>query len=296
MTLEIGNPMIAMVPQDVPPVVALACVFALLLSMEWAFPLRRRSRTLLGRLSANVITSVLAFSAGALIVRPAAFGLIDWSASRRFGLLPWLPVPQAVRAGLGFLLMDLTFYYWHRVNHVVRPLWRFHRVHHLDPDMDVTTSFRFHIGEVLYSVGFRAAQVWLLGVSARTYIVYEVVFQCVTMFHHSNLRMPIGLERVLNRIIVTPRMHGIHPSIVRREMNSNFSVVFRVWDAIHRSLIVNVPQAQITIGVAGHLAEADNKLTNLLLLPFRRSPGNRAGSETGRRPEDRPDRRTVMAE
>ena len=86
--------------------------------------------------------------------------------------------------------MDLTFYYWHQANHQVRWMWRFHSVHHVDPDLDVATSFRFHLVEVLYSAAFRAAQVGLGGVPLGLCAAYELAFQCETMFHHSNVRLP----------------------------------------------------------------------------------------------------------
>ena len=166
--------------------------------------------------------------------------------------------------------MDLTFYYWHRANHAFRFFWRFHNVHHVDPDLDVSTSFRFHFGEVLYSLGFRALQTYLLGISLFTYLAYELVFQCATLFHHSNVRLPITFERVLNKIIVTPRMHGIHHSIVKDETNSNYSVIFRWWDLMHRTVRLNVEQADVVIGVPAYCNPVDNKFLNLLVLPFRK--------------------------
>jgi sterol desaturase/sphingolipid hydroxylase (fatty acid hydroxylase superfamily) len=136
--------------------------------------------------------------------------------------------------------------------------------------MDVSTSLRFHFGEVLYSTGFRALQIYLLGISVLTYLVYEVAFQCATLFHHSNVRLPIKLERALNKIIVTPRMHGIHHSIVKHETNSNYSVIFRWWDLLHGTLRLNVKQADIVIGVPAYMDLQDNKFLNLLILPFRK--------------------------
>ena len=170
----------------------------------------------------------------------------------------------------GVLLMDLTFYYWHRLNHTRPLLWRFHNVHHADPDMDVTTSFRFHWGEVLYSTVFRLLQVGLIGVLPLTYVVYEVVFNCATLFHHSNLRLPVAWERRLNRVFVTPRMHGVHHSAVGPETNSNYSVIFSWWDRLNRSLRLNVGQTDIVIGVPGYLRPGDNRVLPMLALPFTR--------------------------
>lgn len=166
--------------------------------------------------------------------------------------------------------MDLSFYWWHWVNHRMPILWRFHNIHHIDPDLDVSTSFRFHIIEILMSTGFRVLQIGIIGIQPVTYIIYEFVFTCSTMFHHSNVRLPIGLERFLNAIFVTPRMHGIHHSIVREETNSNYSVIFSWWDYIHKSLCLNIPQSEITIGVPAYIELSDNKVFRLLLLPFKR--------------------------
>ncbi|HEY2920996.1 MAG TPA: sterol desaturase family protein [Candidatus Binatia bacterium] len=201
---------------------------------------------------------------------PIAIGLVARSSEKPFGLLQIIPLPSAVEFILGFLLLDFTFYYWHRANHVFPFFWRFHNVHHVDPDLDVSTSFRFHFGEVLFSLGFKTLQIYLLGISLRTYLIYELAFQCATLFHHSNVRLPIKIERVLNSIIVTPRMHGIHHSIVKDETNSNYSVIFEWWDLMHGTLRLNVKQSDVVIGVPAYLEPQDNGFLNLVSLPFRK--------------------------
>ena len=120
------------------------------------------------------------------------------------------------------------------------------------------------------SVAFRIVQVSLIGLSGWAFAAYELVFQANTLFHHSNLRLPIRFERLLNKVLVTPRMHGIHHSQVRRENNSNFGVVFPWWDRLHRTLGLNIPQAEIAIGIAGYSQPQDNELRNALLMPFRK--------------------------
>lgn len=149
-------------------------------------------------------------------------------------------------------------------------MWRFHNVHHVDPDLDVTTSFRFHMVEILYSTAFRAAQVVLIGVSPAAFLAYQTAFTCGTVFHHGNLRLPLRLERALNTVIVTPRMHGIHHSAVRDETNSNYSVVFRWWDALFGTLRLGVPQSAITVGVPAYMAPEDNGIWRLTAMPFTR--------------------------
>ncbi|MDP6380480.1 MAG: sterol desaturase family protein, partial [Phycisphaerae bacterium] len=134
-------------------------VFLLLLLVEQVFPLRRRKLRLGPRFFVNLCCSAIALGAGATVVKTVAMFLSQWSAAHSVGLLFASPMPGPVRFVLGFVLMDLSFYHWHRVNHRFRILWRFHNVHHIDPDLDVSTSFRFHIVEILYSTVFRAAQV-----------------------------------------------------------------------------------------------------------------------------------------
>jgi len=251
-----------------PVALLLPALFLALLALEAAWPLRRLKRSRPRRWGVNVALMALAFACGMLVVRPVALGTAAWVESRGLGLLATLPLPFWGKFALGFLLMDLTFYYWHRLNHTRRLLWRFHNVHHVDPDLDVTTSFRFHFGEILYSTVFRLAQVGLMGVAPVTYLAYELAFNAATLFQHSNLRLPLVLERPLNWLLVTPRMHGIHHSVVGGETNSNYAVVFSCWDRLNRSLRLNIPQSQVIIGVPGYLRPRDNRLAALVILPF----------------------------
>ena len=245
-----------------------AAMFLLLFGLEKLFPLRESTSGLLVRLVVNGCMSGLTFLFATMAVHPAALSALRWSAVQPFGLLHLLELPGWAQFILGFLLMDLSFYYWHLLNHKIPWLWRFHNVHHIDPDLDISTGFRFHFGEVLLSILFRVMQVCVIGMSLTTFAVYELVFQVETLFHHSNLRMPVRIERLLNRILVTPRMHGIHHSQVRRETNSNYGVIFPWWDRIHRTLGLNIPQAHIEIGVPGYSSPADTRLWRTLILPF----------------------------
>jgi sterol desaturase/sphingolipid hydroxylase (fatty acid hydroxylase superfamily) len=249
--------------------IVIVLMLATLFVAERFLPLRLSTRPILGRLFVNLAISALAFAAAMLLVRPTALSVLDWASERPFGLVHVVPMPVAVQFITAFLLMDLTFYWWHVANHRIPFLWRFHNVHHIDPDLDVSTAFRFHFGEVALSTLFRIVQVSVIGLSMWMFAAYEIVFQANTLFHHSNLRLPIGIERLLNLVIVTPRMHGIHHSQVRDETESNFSVVFPWWDRLHKTLGLNIPQAEIAIGVPGYAQEGDNSFTNALLLPFR---------------------------
>lgn len=245
-------------------------VFVALLVLERFFPLRRETRSLLGRLLVNIAVSILTFFVAVTLVQPAAQWALRWSETRPFGLVHLVTLPGWLELVVSFLLMDLAFYYWHLANHRVPFLWRFHNVHHADPELDVSTAFRFHFGEVGLSSAFGVIQISLIGISPLNYAIYQVAFQLEVLFHHSNLRLPIRFERLLNKFVVTPRMHGIHHSQVQRENNSNFGTVFSWWDRLHRTLGLNIPQSEILIGIPGYSLPGDNTISNALLMPFRK--------------------------
>ena len=249
--------------------IGLALLLALLFALERGVVLRRPRRPLLGRLLVNLCISALAFVVAMLAVRPVVQVTMQWTSDTPFGMIYVLPIPGAAKFVLSFLLMDLTFYWWHVLNHRVPLLWRFHNVHHLDPDLDVSTAFRFHFGEVAMSALFRVIQISAIGVSTPMFAMYELAFQANTLFHHSNVRLSIDTERLLNLVLVTPRMHGIHHSQVREETNSNYSVIFSWWDRLHRTAGLNIPQSAIVIGIPAYSDPADNQIWNSLLLPFR---------------------------
>ena len=238
--------------------------------LERLFPLRRAKSPLASRLVVNAVVTALAIAAALLVVRPVATNLLQLASDRDWGIAAMFSANTAVQAVVVFLLTDLTFYYWHRANHTWPLLWRFHNVHHIDPDLDVTTSVRFHFVEICYSAAFRALQVTLIGGPAWAYIAYETAFQLNTMFHHSNLRLPIGVERMLNLVLVTPRMHGIHHSTRFHEVNSNWSSVFSWWDRLHGTLRVDVPQSELDIGVPAYAFPQDNTVRAVFAMPFQK--------------------------
>jgi sterol desaturase/sphingolipid hydroxylase (fatty acid hydroxylase superfamily) len=250
-------------------VIISAGVFIVLFFLEKLFPLRRRTVALWRRLAINLVIAALTLSVVGLIVRPASDHALLWTVQNKFGLLGIITMPSWLAGVAGFLLLDLSFYYWHRANHTWPWLWRFHNVHHIDGDLDVTTAFRFHAVEIVFSAVFRVVQILALGVSVWTYAIYEVVFQAGTLFHHSNLRLPVRLEQLLSKIIVTPRMHAIHHSQVQREANSNYSTVFSWWDRLHRSLRLGIHQKDILIGVPAYTGREDRSLIQSLTAPFK---------------------------
>ncbi|HZP41611.1 MAG TPA: sterol desaturase family protein [Candidatus Binatia bacterium] len=251
-----------------PASLVVAGTAAVLLALEAWRPLRRPVEPRPRRLARNLLVAALAAATVALVERPVVVPLAQVVAARRWGVLPCLRVPQAVELVLAVLLLDYTLWVWHVLTHRVPFLWRFHVVHHADRDMDVSTAVRFHAGEIAVSVVWRAAQVVAIGVSPAALGTWQTATLCSIMFHHSNVRLPLAWERRLVRFVVTPRMHGIHHSTVERETNSNWSSGLTLWDRLHGTLRLDVPDGAVTIGVPAFQAAADVTLPRMLVLPF----------------------------
>lgn len=249
----------------------LVVLFILLLFLQYKWPLRRWVQRLMRRFLVNAGVAVPTFAVLRLVLIPAEVAVAYWASQHEFGFLYLFSLSPWLQGVLAFLLLDYLLYVWHWLNHKIPFLWRFHNVHHIDLDLGVTTAFRFHFGEMLLSAVFRVAGVLLIGAGPIAVLVYEVVFEASVAFHHSNWKLPFRFERLLSWIIVTPRMHGIHHSIVQRETNSNYSNLLTIWDRIHRTIRLNVRQNDIVVGVPGYQEDGhDQTLIGLLTLPFRR--------------------------
>src|SRR4030095_13267368 len=159
----------------------IAATLVVLFALERWRPLRRPKRPLSARLGVNAVMSVLAVAVALVVVRPVAIRVLEWTEVRDLGIANMVAMPFAMQAALCFLLLDLSFYYWHRINHTWPLLWRFHNAHHIDPDLDVTTSLRFHAVEIGFSAAFRAAQVLIIGGPSQVILFYELCFQLNTL-------------------------------------------------------------------------------------------------------------------
>lgn len=263
--------------------------FGAFLLLERRRPLRRQTQPALRRDARNLAMAAIAGASMAVAQKPVIGPLTRLVERRRWGLLNLAPMPQPVQTLLAVVLMDYTLYVWHWLTHKNPLLWRFHEAHHVDLDLSATTATRFHAVELLLSVPWRAAQVLLIGVSPRAFSIWQTATTVQILFHHSNLRLPAELERWLSHVLVTPRMHGIHHSIVRGETDSNWSTIFSFFDRLHGTLRLNVPQGEITIGVPAYREDRQVTLGKTLALPFRRN------LFTWTRPGQRPPERGQLA-
>lgn len=248
----------------------LLAVFLILYFLQQKFPLRNKVQSMLKRSVINNVISIPSFLLLRFMFLPVMVWLTLRNESWQFGLNYLYRLPAWTELAIVFLIFDYTNYLWHVLNHRIPVLWRFHLVHHTDLDLDVNTAIRFHFGELVGSLFFRGIFVLLSGATPLEVVIYEIVFEAATLFHHSNTKLPLRLEKGLNKLIVTPRMHGIHHSQVKEETDSNFSVIFSFWDRIHKTIQLHIRQDIIKIGVPAYKKENELTIINLLRLPFRK--------------------------
>jgi len=216
----------------------------------------------------NLAIASAAGAAISLFENPVADKLTKLVERKKFGLVKIIRLPRFLETILAVVLLDYTLYLWHVLTHKVPFLWRFHRIHHIDLDLTASTAIRFHFGEMTISVLFRAGQILLIGVSPQALQIWQTLLFMSVFFHHSNVRLPKTFENKLQKIIVTPRLHGIHHSIEETEMNSNWSSVLTIWDFLHGTFRNDVLQNEITIGVKGFDEESDVTFGKMLIEPF----------------------------
>jgi sterol desaturase/sphingolipid hydroxylase (fatty acid hydroxylase superfamily) len=244
-----------------------AGAFALLWLAERARPLRRRVERPAPHHARNAAVAALAAATVQVAEMPIVAPVAAIVERRRWGLLGRTPHGW-VRSAISLVLLDYTLYVWHVLTHRMPLLWRFHAVHHTDRDLDVSTAVRFHFGELTLSVPWRAAQVALIGVSSRDLRLWQQGLLVSILFHHSNLRLPDGAERALRAFVMTPRLHGIHHADDEATRDANWSSGLTLWDWLHGTLVTDVPQEAIRIGIAGYQHPEDVTLPRILEMPF----------------------------
>lgn len=244
-------------------------VFIGLVLLELRRPLRKRNtEPKLRRNIRNVAVAGTSAVAVMLTSAPVTTPLTRWVHRRNWGLVKWLRLPIWLELPIALILLDYLLYLWHVAFHKAPFLWRFHQVHHVDLDMDASTAIRFHFGEMVMSTALQILQILSIGVTPLTFSIWNTWLISEIMFHHSNVELPFGVERWLCKIVVTPRVHGIHHSLVPEELNSNWSSGLTVWDWLHGTLRLNVPQNHLTLGVAAFPDAKELTYPKLMEMPF----------------------------
>lgn len=251
--------------------VAFAGVIGAMASWEHWAPRRqlavRRSSRWPGNFGVLAIDIILV----RIIFPTAAVGAALVCEAQGWGLFNAVAIPFAVAVLVSVILLDLAIYLQHALFHAVPALWRLHRMHHADLDIDVTTGVRFHPVEILLSLLIKFAVIALLGAPALAVLIFEVLLNATSMFNHSNVRMPAPVDRIVRLLVVTPDMHRVHHSIVRTETNSNFGFNFPWWDRLFGTYRAQPAAGHdgMTIGVEVFRDPAELRLDRMLLQPLR---------------------------
>jgi sterol desaturase/sphingolipid hydroxylase (fatty acid hydroxylase superfamily) len=255
--------------------IAFAGVLGLMMVWELAAPRRRREIPRLVRWSNNLALVALDTAILRLAFPLLAVALAVWAEGAGWGLFNVLDAPLWLSLPLSLLVLDLAVYGQHVMFHKVPVLWRFHRMHHADLEFDVTTGLRFHPGEIVVSMIIKLAAVALLGAPALAVLAFEVLLNATSMFNHSNIRLPLKLDRVLRLFVVTPDMHRVHHSVLRHETDRNYGFNLPWWDRLfgtYRAQPESGHDAMI-IGIGEFRSRRDLWLDRMLMQPFRGKPG-----------------------
>lgn len=199
---------------------------------------------------------------GILLTSHRQFDLQQW------GVLRWLDAPLWMNIIASVVILDGVTYFWHRAYHRIPLMWRMHRVHHTDLDLDVTSSARFHPTEMILSAFFRLGVIALLGAEFAAVLIFEIIFGAFNQFEHANLKLPDAWDRRLRWIFVTPDMHRVHHSRVRAETNSNFATIFSIWDRCFGTYNQVEDQTKLRIGLEEYPNFEDVALVPALRMPF----------------------------
>lgn len=248
-------------------------IFALLAVAETFLPRRKRNLPRRSRWFTNIsltIINSLTIKLMAFILPVLAVAAAADASGRGWGLLGAVNWPSWVEVLIAILILDLVIWAQHLITHKIPILWRLHRVHHADRDMDVTTAVRFHPIEIALSMILKIGVVYALGPSAFAVILFEVLLNGTALFNHANLNLPTKLDRILRLVLVTPDMHRVHHSVHRAEHDSNYGFSLSIWDRIFHTYTPHPKDGHDTMAIG--LQWQDDHPTKLgwsLLLPFR---------------------------
>jgi sterol desaturase/sphingolipid hydroxylase (fatty acid hydroxylase superfamily) len=218
----------------------------------------------------NILLLVVNIIVVRLLVPLALFDVAVYASEKNIGLFNFVEMPLLINIVLTLIIFDLLIYIQHVITHKVNFLWRIHRVHHIDREVDVTTGIRFHPFEIVLSVFYKMLAVVIIGPVAFAIILYEILLNAAALFTHSNILLNPKLDNFLRTIIVTPDMHRIHHSVLNDETNSNYGNIFSIWDKLFKTyrLFPKAGYDDMVIGLNEFREPASGQLLQLLKTPF----------------------------
>ena len=245
--------------------------FASLLLVERLAPFagseQRKSSRVIFHLGLGVVNSIVLYAVMAWPI----YLTLSFAQSNRIGLSNFLGLTGWVEIALTAIALDFWDYWMHRANHRIGILWRFHKAHHSDMELDVTTASRFHIGELIISNCVKCLAILAWGPSFWGLVCFDAFLTGASQFHHSNIGIPLGIQDVIEKIIVSPRMHRCHHALHSNCMNTNFSTVLSVWDRICRSYHWARESELEPLGVLKPRGPLTMQLKPLLLTPIEKN-------------------------
>jgi len=250
-------------------------MFVLMATWELLAPRRVLGVSKPVRWTHNIAVAIINVLLVRVLFPSAAVGVAVFANERGVGLLNMFPVPNLPAFAFALLALDLTMYLMHLMFHAVPALWRVHRVHHADVDFDVTTGARFHPIQIVLSLPIKFAVIFALGLPVLAVLVFEAVFNALSLFNHANVRIPSAVGRGLPWFLVTPDMHRVHHSVVPSETNRNFGFNLPWWDRLFGTYLAQ-PAAgheRLVLGVSRFRDAAELRLDRMLLQPFRGEDG-----------------------
>jgi sterol desaturase/sphingolipid hydroxylase (fatty acid hydroxylase superfamily) len=259
------------------PVIRLGCFLGILSAMALWEALAPRRQQAVGRSRRwpnNLGLVVLDTLAVRLLFPLAGVGMAFLAQSKGWGLFNLVPMPGWFATPAAVILLDLTIYGQHVAFHAVPMLWRLHRLHHADLEVDVTTGLRFHPGEILLSMAIKLAAVAALGAPPLAVLVFEILLNASSLFNHGNASLPLRIDRVLRLVVVTPDMHRVHHSIDRQETDSNFGFNLPWWDRLFGTYRAQpaAGHARMTVGIDRFRDPRELRLDRMLWQPWRGDP------------------------
>ena len=269
------------------PALRLACFAVVLLTMgawEHVMPRRERHIKRVERWPINVGLAVISTLVVRIVVPVAAVGAAMWAAQQDLGLLNTAGLPLIASFVLALLILDCAIYWQHRLFHKVPWLWRLHRVHHADKELDVTTGVRFHPVEIVLSAIIKIVVVVLIGAPAVSVVIFEIVLNASSMFNHANIRLVPTADALLRKVLVTPDMHRVHHSVLKVETDSNFGFNLPWWDYLFGTYTQQPRDGHLTmrLGLNEFRSPGDQRLGALLLQPLRAETGHETPQEPDR--------------
>lgn len=207
----------------------------ILVALETIWPKRKKKLSRLVRWPSNLgLIFINNFVAGLFpVILPASLAIL--AREKGWGLLPLLDVPDWLNIVFTIIYLDLVIYWQHRFFHQVPLLWKIHRMHHTDQDLDVTTALRFHPFEIWISLVLKSVLVFILGIAPAGIIAFEIILNGAAMFNHANWRLHPQVDRIIRLVIVTPDMHRVHHSVIGKETDSNYGFNLSCWDRLFGS-------------------------------------------------------------